>query len=423
MALTLSILRCPEGVAPESRRIERGRFSIGRGPENDWMLADPERHLSKRHCLLAWRRDEWHVADLSTNGTYLNREATPIGRDQAQALRDGDRLRFGAYEIEVRITEEPASLPPRRAGRAISQADPFGDDPFAAPPAAPGTEAETPALPSFGGIALPPDDDRLRPPDGPVQPDHSPALADAFRPPRPAAGALPDDWDRSLSLHARPPVPQAARAAPEPAAAPAAAPPPAAPPAADAGLLAAFLAGAGLPDAAPADPAATMHALGMAFRAMVGGLRQAMIARAEIKGEFRIERTVLRRAGNNPLKFAADDDDALMGLLGFGRRSDMGAAASVADALGDIRAHELAVIAAMRGAVRALLAELDPARLRQETEAHAVLPGQRKARAWEAYERLYAATLAGLDDRFDDVFGKAFAQAYEQAVREVAKAP
>jgi type VI secretion system protein ImpI/type VI secretion system protein len=39
-----------------------------------------------------------------------------------------------------------------------------------------------------------------------------------------------------------------------------------------------------------------------------------------VKREFRIEQTMLRAAGNNPLKFAATDDAALAALLGPGRR-------------------------------------------------------------------------------------------------------
>ena len=63
-----------------------------------------------------------------------------------------------------------------------------------------------------------------------------------------------------------------------------------------------------------------MEALGAAFRAVVSGLRQAMMARSAIKGEFHIEQTMIRSRGNDPLKFSADDDDALAALLGVGRR-------------------------------------------------------------------------------------------------------
>ncbi|HEX7389982.1 MAG TPA: type VI secretion system-associated FHA domain protein TagH, partial [Acidiphilium sp.] len=156
-----------------------------------------------------------------------------------------------------------------------------------------------------------------------------------------------------------------------------------------------------------------------AFRAAVSGLRQAMIARAAVKGEFRIEQTMIRARGNNPLKFSADDDDAMAALLGLGRRTDIAADAAIADALRDIRLHEIATMGAMQTAVRALLERLDPAALRAEAEqARAVLPAQRKARAFEAFEALHGEISRALADDFDSVFGKAFARAYERALGE-----
>jgi type VI secretion system FHA domain protein len=186
-------------------------------------------------------------------------------------------------------------------------------------------------------------------------------------------------------------------------------------------LLGAFLRGAGMPEARPADPAAAMEALGAAFRALVSGVRRALIARAAIKGEFRIEQTMIRARGNNPLKFSAGDEDALTALLGAGRRTDMGPAEAVADALRDMRLHELASMAAMQTAVRALLTRFDPApMLRAAAEQGGIaLPGSRKARAFEIFEKHYAEVTQALGDDFDSVFGKAFARAYEQALREV----
>ncbi len=184
--------------------------------------------------------------------------------------------------------------------------------------------------------------------------------------------------------------------------------------------MAAFLSGAGLqgPEG-PSDPVAAMHALGEAFRALVSGLRDALIARASIKGEFRIEQTMIRARGNNPLKFSAGDDDALTALLGIGRHVDMTPAAAISDALRDMRMHELAVMSAMQSGVRALLAQLDPSALWAAAGGSGVgLPAQRRARAWSAFEKRHGEITRALADDFDSVFGKAFARAYELALAE-----
>jgi type VI secretion system protein ImpI/type VI secretion system protein len=451
MTLTLNMLRCPDAVPPQTRAVPGGEFAIGRGSENDWVLPDPERFLSKRHCLLAYRSGGWQVADLSTNGTFLNGEADPIGHGQPRDLRDGDRLRLGSYEIELRIAEAPM---PRHVSPVRN--DPFALDPFGARATPPTGLNEQDSLlqrgaeqnPFASGMAsssvnLPPDYDPLAPDpaetpfSGPTQPDHSPHLEDMFRPALPRA-LLPDDWDTEpITQPAVAPAPAVAerapvmpataepqplppRSTPAPGAVSSATAAAAAVPADD--LLVAFLRGTGLPEARPADPTAAMEALGGAFRALVSGLRLALIARSAIKAEFRIEQTGIRSRGNNPLKFSADDDDALVALLGAGRHTEMGAAEAVADALRDIRFHEIATVAAMRSAVHALLARFDPGKLRLAAEhgGLSLVPVQKKARAWEAFEALYAQTSQALVDDLDSVFGKAFAHAYERALSEAA---
>ena len=515
MGLTLSVLRCPDAVPPETRQVPGGEFSIGRGTDNSWTLPDPDRTLSRRHCVLAFRSGGWQLADVSANGTYLNREAEPLGEASGpRDLRDGDRLRLGAYEIEVRIAEEAAWSGAGQGGKQAN--DPFGDDPFApartASQGAPSPGFERDPLLSDGrgtgggfgtpSVTLPSDYDPLAPDSpsasfgggfrGPTQPDNAPALEQAFRVPVPPstlnfddwdldlskpAGAVPgpapakaaalaDDWDIDLSPPPRvappaataplsveaPPPPStpppstpppsieiAATAhedpfaepgrdgsspvpvqPPMPARAEAAAPAPAQQPAATGDLLAAFLRGAGMEDARPADAEAAMEKLGAAFRAVVAGLRQTLIARAAIKGEFRIEQTMIRARGNNPLKFSAGDDDALAALLGAGRRTEMTPAAAVGEALDDIRLHELATMAAMQTAVRALIERFDPAPLRAEGErSGGMLGAQKRARAFELFEKLHGDITGALADDFDSVFGKTFARAYEQALREV----
>lgn len=169
----------------------------------------------------------------------------------------------------------------------------------------------------------------------------------------------------------------------------------------------------------PDDPERTLEAAGAALRATVAGIREALIARAAIKGEFRIEQTMVRAQGNNPLKFSADDDDAMAAFLGIGRRRAMPGAQAVAEALRDMRLHELATVSAMQAAVRALVAEFNPDGIEKGVEGgFAVLPAQRKARAWDAFEALHARVSQALSDDFESVFGRAFARAYEQALRD-----
>ena len=213
MQLSMTVLRCPDQVAPEARTVSGGEFHVGRGPDVDWVLPDPDRLLSKRHFAVAFRGGGWQVADTSTNGTFLNAEPDPIGRGTARSLRDGDRLRLGAYELEIRVVDQPSREADRGMGQPAgpgrdgggfggggSGQSPFGD-PFAedllAPPPPPRRAFDEPAYRDLNvpptGAQLPHDFDPLAPDHddaafgdgfrGPVQSDHSSSMDDAMIPP------------------------------------------------------------------------------------------------------------------------------------------------------------------------------------------------------------------------------------------------
>jgi type VI secretion system FHA domain protein len=434
VTLKLVMIRCPDNVAPERREVRGGEFSIGRAKDNQWVVADPDRHLSKKHCQFVYGVGEWELHDLSANGTFLNQAGDPIGRGASQKLRNGDRVKFGLYEIEVIIDEEEPARE-RDSWGAVHDPSPSRSE------VRPYQDARLPSsasmLDSPNSPILPADFDPLAPnPEpfaGPTDSDHVPALQSAFRPPSPVA-IIPDDWDVDLPSAAprpQPARPQQAERPPEDAApaAPAkserrppastAAPPSEAP--SNAALVEAFLRGVALSDATLPDPEKTLERIGAALRASVTGLRQTLMARASIKDEFRIEQTMIRPSGNNPLKFSLDDDDALATLLGTGRRGGMPADEAIAEAFDDLRMHELATISAMQEAVRVLLAQFAPEIVEQKVGGGGlqIHPAQKKAKAWDAFGQLHRSVTQALSDDFDSVFGKAFARAYEQAIEKL----
>lgn len=417
MTLILTMLRCPDGVPPETRRLEAGALNIGRSPESDWVLPDPDRVLSKRHCIVSLQRDDWEVIDTSTNGTFVNHEVPCLGPDARRVLRDGDRLVLGTYEIEVSIppAANPPGVTPWREAEAAFDAS-WTD----AVPASPRSDDDERGI----GLRLPDSLGWDAPPVPSAEPmaDRSAEVAGFFRAPRTSLDMLPLDWDAQGGAVTPPtPLPAVSVAeTPQPDI-----PEPAVPvaPAVETGPgLTAFLAGAGVSGPLPADPAATLHALGAAFRATVSGLRRMVMARAAVKSEFRIEQTVIRPVGNNPLKFSASDGDALQALLKAGARRDMTAAQAISETLRDMRLHELAVSSAMQHAARDLVAKLDPAALLRTLPPEPLdrLPGRRDRRAWMAYRALHSQTERTLTDDFDSLFGKSFVRAYERAMGEFA---
>ena len=84
--------------------IEDRELVIGRSHEADIQILDVG--MSRRHCSLTKRGDEFHVKDLgSQNGTWVNDE-----RVESRQLRPGDHVRFGGVEFQFRC------VPDRRQG-------------------------------------------------------------------------------------------------------------------------------------------------------------------------------------------------------------------------------------------------------------------------------------------------------------------
>jgi type VI secretion system FHA domain protein len=186
--------------------------------------------------------------------------------------------------------------------------------------------------------------------------------------------------------------------------------------------LRAFLEGAGVPAApAGADPQASLRAYGQVFRAMTEGLREVVMARTAIKGEMRIEQTMIRSTNNNPLKFSMTPDDAVLAMLSAGRPGYMPALTATKEAVDDIKTHELAVMVGVRSALEGLLRRFNPDSLESRLTQgmlSSVLPAARKARLWDSFRDTYKTIASEAEDDFQAVFGREFAKAYMAQARK-----
>lgn len=464
------------GNAMPARMVGRS-LTIGRGDENDLVLPDPEKTISKRHCAIEDHDGNVIVVDFSTNGTFLNYGKTALGH-VATPLHDGDILSLGAYELLVEITAArapvggahlpPLEEPPASPGRAASAPDPLRllDDPepgkgdfldellgTGTPPAGPSVVQR--AEPGDDGL-LPPlgTDDLLAPsplPDqgmGASRPAHSSATEDSFRPPRvetPAA-VIPDDWDNLLE-------PLDDNSDPTDPFAVAAPPADLAPPMPESGPEEVQTDSGSLPLLAPADgePAGqdraaraflrslgaeavklddtdlvpTLSRLGHVLRVMISGLREVLMTRTAIKSEFRIHQTVITAGGNNPLKFSISAEQAVEAMVKPTTRGYLDAVDAAEQALDDIKAHEVAMMTGMEAALKGVLRKLDPAALEARIETSggiaSILKG-RKARYWEVYEKMYAEISDQAENDFHDLFAREFARAYQAQLEKLKSA-
>lgn len=196
-------------------------LTIGRGPENDVVLPDPDRQISKTHCVLENHNGNLVVVDLSTNGTFLNYGKIALGRTPTP-LNDGDVLVMGPYELVVEVSAQSSEpLAPLVEDRAsfgnaqrapdpmqlLDDAGPGGDflDSLLGGPSPKGPAQFRGKEDDFAEL-LPPlgDEGPLLGPapvqdTGPAMFDHGPSGADAFRAPQASRSVIPDDWDDILS--------------------------------------------------------------------------------------------------------------------------------------------------------------------------------------------------------------------------------
>ncbi|BBP62352.1 type VI secretion system-associated FHA domain protein TagH [Pseudomonas sp. St316] len=473
------------------KSMDQGVMAIGRNSDNDWVLPDPERLVSGKHCIIQYKDGRYYLTDNSTNGVELVKAGVRLRKGNSEPLQDGEVIRIGDYEIQARVD---FSLP-------VTDSNPFAESPssFEALMGQQGAAVHSPspiqvASPAhFQGVSamdtLPDLFDFLAPSSIPpaTQPDHVPAEQHDFRPPTPiprpspppvvepvippSASVIPDDWDPFSDKPAPvavAPLPVAPLPVPpppvvEPVATPVAqapltdifadiiAPPPApvreapvtcvepqvAPPVAPAApvapvapvaavdaaqpdLLQAFLRGAGLDQLRldKANAEAQMESIGRSYRLMVEGLIDVLRARSSLKGEFRIQQTMIQPVENNPLKFAPNVDEALLLLLRHGNQAFMAPDAAVRDSFDDLRAHQLAVMAGVEAAIKHLLGRFEPAQLEERMAKpgglSGIFSGSRQAQYWQQFTELYSNISREAQEDFQDLFGREFSRAYEE---------
>jgi type VI secretion system protein ImpI len=452
MYLTFEVISANAASLGAARRkvftVDGGR--IGRAPDNDMVLAGVGVH--RHHATVRFINGVFFVEGVGTNGIAINDPDRVLPRNEPYPLKTGDKVFIDEYEVAVTASAtapvEPSASASAR-GPARPTAEFTGPGSRAAPPilSAAGESAEDldPLRKLSGGAAAAPPRPQ-RPVDSAW--NHSSSLQDHFTPPPPlptqpaASQVIPENWDRTSfdrsklqppAVQAPPPQPvrppaAPAGAAPRPAAPAAAAPPRAAPPAAAPRPAATpsaanspfdwngFLRSAGVdPSRVPPETAAAM---GNILKSVVQGLIEVLRARTEIKTEFRMPVTQVKVSENNPLKFAANADDAIGNLLGRRNPAYLPPQEAFDDAFNDVRFHQLAMLAGVRAGFENLMNRFDPAQLQETFDRQGkrggLFGGGGKASYWERYAERYEEMSADRDETFRRLFGEEFARAYEQ---------
>ncbi len=410
MALKLSIVSDQRSALGRHASIVLGvgGGSIGRAPDNDWVLPDPECYVSAHHARVQFRHGTYYLLDTSTNGVYVNGGAVRISPRSIYPLRDGDRLRLGPYEVAVRIDVEAGEAP------EASAIFPVGAQSAGAYQADIGVSLDVEELLQTGaGLAgsatRAPDESAESPPPTPGRSGARPTQAERL-------GAV-DAYGQSLSIEDTGLQPLAHTARPlalvPPVSKPRREPRVAEPP--PAGPLQAFCRGAGvkLSRLPPEAESRLLQMAGVLLRESLMGLKGLALAQRELR-----EQTGLANVREDAQQLALASlpvDELLLRLLLGHERHELDAVQWLRDIAGAGRAHDQALVSALPAALSEFIARLEPRALSHQ--------GGRDERATSAARAETTSESTGMTARFRSItesapgalphlFAEAFARAF-----------
>ena len=477
MPLTLKIIapsKLIPGQIPEYQFDNLGG-SIGRKPNNDFILLDPERYISSKHAIIEFNHDKYYITDTSTNGVFINNSKTPLGSGNSEELMNGDKISIGDFQLLVSLnqTSGDVSLDQIINTPTTTPNTPYTpssiDESFYNEPAAIDENIVDPLAILGGGpdisesqadMSFPASTADITPNDNFIVsndniaddligspheniPEPSP-INEPFTPP----GVIPDDWDimgdastdRRDIPQSTPPIPEnfqdskassfdqddifstleennAAAISPTPLAQSTASH-------SETSYIDSFLQGAGIDTQRLniQDKHALMQKIGRLTRNSVEGLMIALRARATIKSNFRVSKTTISPVENNPLKFLVTADDALITLLSDDKAGYMSADEAFNEGFKDLQTHQMALMAGMQATINAIVKQFDPENLERSFETQGgsgLIPGQKKSKNWDSYVEFHAKLSDRLLDDFQNVYGEEFAHAYEMQINKL----
>ena len=387
MALRLEI------ISPQRQKLgARGSIvlgvaggSVGRALDNDWPLPDPNRFLSGHHARIHFRAGHYIVEDTSSNGVFVNESAKPLGRRGIHRLAAGDILRMGEYRILVSIDEDDAAAAPQPGASTIANLTvqnvvpirlPGGQKPKAAPEEDLGHSLDIEALIPDGPHAAFTATTTTTMGGGDtgsqsgLSAEAQAAMQDRIARLRAAAKARLEGTSPSLSALSG---------------------------------FKAFCRGAGIDAerlAALGEPQA-LYLVGRLLREALTGLRDVQRAGSTFRDRYGIHHE--GGAGSSPLDMGIDE--YIVELLTGHEQRRLDAVMRLREQFADAAAHGEALVPAVREALLAFVAHLDPARM-EGTPAEKSLPRLRE---------IYAHLLRSGNGEVPHLFSEAMAQAYQQA--------
>ena len=357
--------------------------TIGRGLQNDWILPDPDKFISGKHATIDFQSGAYYLADVSSNGVYVNGADEPLGKGNPRRLFDGDRLRMGDFEMIVTLDEgEDLEMPPEPAvtvvpdhiEQLVSEDQIRSSIMLLDEEAITGDEEFQAAL--FGtGISA-----------AGERPAEEPS-------PRPEVNPVSLDETGTMLGEEE--------------------------------LLAAFLTAMGISraDIHPSvDKVELMTNAGQVLRELVAGITELLVCRTNVKSMFRLDQTTVMPRHNNPLKLSVSTEDSLKQLLVGKEGEYLGPLDSVREVCRDLKFHHDAVLGGMTRAFGEFIDRFEPDELQDSfdktLDRKPLFDKLNKLKYWELYCDLYPIITQPGTANLPQQFSEDFVRWYEKHLAE-----
>jgi len=389
MALHLEIISEHRDIVGDDavREFTEVGGTIGRSLQNDWILPDPDKYISGRHATIDYKGGIYYLADLSSNGVYVNDEHEPIGKGNPRRLFDGDRLHLGDFEIVVSIDHGESIVMPLESEQT-ELPEPI--------------EQVVDEVSLKCGIQLL-DEEELT---GDAEFESALFGQTVFgEKNEPATFVSPIDDVLDI------PASSASKTGSVDATAD--------------DLFDSFLDGLGVSRSdfhESVDLAEVMQNAGEVMKEFVDGMGKLLISRANLKTAFKLDQTTVLPRHNNPLKLSENNVDSIMQLLVGKEGEYLGPRDAVREVCRDLLFHQDAFLDAMTGAFVEFADRFDPDELKAAFERNINSKPMfglfNKLKYWQLYCDLYPVMTERGGGRFPQMFAEEFVLSYERQINE-----
>jgi len=170
----------------------------------------------------------------------------------------------------------------------------------------------------------------------------------------------------------------------------------------------------------------TLKLLGQILKETLQGTIELLRARAETKNHLHLDRTIIGRVENNPLKFMPNAEQVIIHLLTNEANNNTYTPLDKAleEAFDDIMAHQFSMTVASQNALKGVIKQhFSPKNLSDNiSKEHPIsskIPLQRQAKLWRMFETLYEGVEKEATESFQQLLDKEISSAYEKQLLEL----